>query len=648
MSDPKDQSKKSIFSKVLEAGESFLDAQIRKSQAQTNAKSEDDENDFYFKSITEDTSYQINSSGFKEKPNRVQPSHLKQMSLKDSIVAGVIQTRQSQVSNFSRLVKSEQEKGWMIILKNEDEQLRKIKEELLKDQTNNKKSESITKADNPMGDTEAGSETPNADDVSDEVKDSDGADDDQAEEFNWELERQAREKLEDKIRERRKKLQEFITNCGELENRSFETKKWNMDSFLRALVRDTYTYDLIATEVVPDAVGNPHHYMPVDGSTIRFASPSLKRYKAFPESQTTVDFLYPEKQLLAFEKTHALELNETLLEEELYKYVQIIKGRIERAYTEEELKVGIRNINTDIYNNGYGIPELELLTSIVSSHLNTEYYNKAYFTQGFSAKGILHLKAPIPRRKLETIRQQWHHMIKGAKNSFQTPIFAGMDEINWIPLTQNHSDIEFQGWMTYLIKVISMIFQIDPKELGMSGKDDNSKGLGNDTEERFDQSKDKGLYPLLRFFESYINRNILDTLDPDFELKFTGYDDQTQKTSLERQEKEVKFKKTVNEIRSEDGLPPLPGMDNIILDPTYLQWYVQFSKEGQALAKKTQDQQLKAQQALQPPREEEPKGDGNSEPVTDEQANQLLNPDQQPKPEETMKSMKIEYFTLSK
>lgn len=592
MSDNKDNEKQSIFSKIVDsASDRLLDFQIKKAKAlfdlEKASTGSNDDDAFYFKSVTENPSYQINSQGYKEKPHRLYDAQLRQMAQKDTIVAAVIQTRQNQVSNFSRLVGSEKERGFMICLKDEEKMLSKIKEEIA-EEMKSEESEEFNKADEIYADQEKEYTEEEQQEHAPE-----GSDDDEVEEFNFELERRAKERLQEKIRARQARIEEFVLNCGETDNRPFDTKKWNFDSCLRAWVRDTLTLDKMTTEIVPNKVGKPHHFFPNDASTIKFASPSLKKYKSFPGAQTNVDFLYPEKHIEALEERDALDLDEELLEAEKYKYVQVVNGKIERAFTEDELKMGIRNVTTDIYNNGYGISELELLVSIVASHLNTEYYNKAYFTQGFSAKGILHLKANIPRRKLETIRQQWHHMIKGARNSFQTPIFAGMDEINWIPLTQNHSDIEFQGWLNYLIKVICAIYQTDPSEIGFPMKDIGSgTGLsGDNTEEKMNHSKDRGLYPLMRFIENYINTNIIDMIDSDFCIKFTGIDSESKKFDLERQEKEVKFKKTVNEIRAEEGLPPLPGMDDMLLDPTYFQWYSKFSDKGQELAKEMQEQQ---------------------------------------------------------
>lgn len=645
-----DNKKSNIFQKVLAATDVWLETQISKGKNSVQQEIEDEADFFYRKSVAKDQSFYVGTQGYQEKPYRLTYEHLKQMSLKDSIISAIIQTRQNQVSGFSKLVRTPFDRGFKINLKDEQKLLEEIKDELRKSPE--------FQAKKPMKDQEGAPDSaeaagvPSEDEVNqaldqaqDDVKkanqefdhsadekdalaeamdgqpdadqdDSDATDDDEAQKINWRLERKAKEILNKKYAERRRKVEQFIINCGKTKDRPFESRRWNFDTLLRAITRDSYTYDQFGIERVPDQANRIHHVVPVDGSTIRYASPELGRYKSFP-LQSSYDILYPEKELDALNKKDALELDPKLLEQNKYKWVQVVRGRIERAFTEDELKVGHRNPTTDIFNNGYPVAEMELLVNLISSHLNTEFYNQAYFSQGFSAKGILHIKAPLNRRKIETIRQQWQHMIKGSRNSFQTPIFAGMDEVNWIPLTQNHTDIEFQGWLQYLIKMICAIYQIDPQEIGIGMKEEGSKGSGlsgDNTQEKIDLSRDKGLYPLLRFLENFINCNIIDDIDPDFYLEFVGLKDESMKEALERQEKEAKFKKTVNEIRAEDGLPPLPGMDDFINEPTYLQWYTQFSEKG--MKKMQQDQQAQMTQGIMSSPSAPPGGDkgGKEEP----------------------------------
>lgn len=607
----KDEKKPSIFSKIIEAGEAVLEAQIHKAKSSTVMNKDVDEDDFFYsKALTEEPTYSIHTSGWKEKPTRLQNSHLKQMSLKNTIVAAVIQTRQNQVASHSRLVESEQEKGFMIKLRNEKDLIEEIKVKL-REEVTSQQQQQIQQPDdgiNKANGDEAGDALDTEQDTNQLSQEQDdmSMDDDSVEQIDWELERKAKEIVRKKFEADKKKVEDYVLNCGKLEKRPFDKKRWNLDSALRAWVRDTYTYDLYATEVVPDNAGRPHYWFPIDAGTVKFASVDLNKYKDASENFVNLDILYPESQAQAIQKQKIIELKQDLLDKNAYKYVQVIRGKIERAYTGDELKIGIRNVTTDIYNNGYGLSELELAVGLVTGHLNAEYYNQAYFTQGFSAKGILHIKAAINRRKLETVRQQWQHMVRGSKNSFQTPIFAGVEEVKWVPLTQSHQDIGFEGWIRYLIKVTCAIFQIDPHEIGIGFKDEGPGGgvsSGDNTQEKLKQSKDKGLVPLLRHLENYINEEILKPFDDRFCLKFTGISSESRSEVLDRQEKEVKFKKTVNEIRSEDGLPPIPGMDGIILSQEFLQWYSQFSSEAKKMAKEAMSQQ--PQQGMTPDQNEE-------------------------------------------
>lgn len=608
--------KPSIFQKMLEAGTALLDSQIIKAKS-TILNSDLGDDFLYSKAITEDPNYSTHAQGWKEKPFRIQNAHLKQMSTQDSAVASVIQTRQNQAANHTKLTKAKQDKGFMICLVNEDELLEKIKEELKKEmeakghpgvgQPVDEDTQEVPEApaeggaEQPPPFQKAAPEVNTNDDTIDGPTEDDEAEnggktDDEVEEYNWELDRKAREKLHKKFEKARREVEKYVLNCGRTENRPFETQKWNFEAAVRAWTRDTLTYDLYATEIVPDRAGRPHHWFPVDGGCVKYSSPELKNYKDVAETFINMDILYPENNKITEEKRKVIELKPELLEKNLYKWCQIIRGKVERAYTADELKVGIRNITTDIYVNGYGVSELELLVSLVTGHLNAEFYNQAYFTQGFSAKGILHIKSAIPRRKLESVRQQWSAMIKGARNSFQTPIFAGVEDVKWIPLTQSHNDIGFEGWMRYLVTMICSIYQIDPTELGIYFKQEGSGGglnSGDQTGPKLSQSKDKGLYPLMNHIQNYVNESIIKPFDSRFMLKFTGLADETVQSTLERQEKEIKFKKTINEIRCEEGLPALPGCDEIILDPQYMMWYTQFSAKAIAKQQSDQEHQLK-------------------------------------------------------
>jgi intein/homing endonuclease len=158
-------------------------------------------------------------------------------------------------------------------------------------------------------------------------------------------------------------------------------------------------------------------------------------------------------------------------------------------------------------------------------------------------------------------------------NSHKTPIINA-DKINWIPTHVPNKDMEFAKFQEFLIKIGCAIFIIDPSEIGfpMDGASDGNKGLGGgNNSEKLKYSKDKGLKPLLKNLQYWLNKYVVSQIDPEFEFRFVGIDDDEDKTTeLDEDIKKVGGFMTVNEIRAKYNLDPIEGMD-IILNPVAFQ-----------------------------------------------------------------------------
>lgn len=248
---------------------------------------------------------------------------------------------------------------------------------------------------------------------------------------------------------------------------------------------------------------------------------------------------------------------------------------------------GVRNPRTDILSYGYGYSEIEMLITTITSHMNAETYNRKFFSQGSTVKGIMTFEGNVPPDQLEAFRRQWYQQVTGVNNSWRTPIMSlGKDsKLNWTSLHSTNREMEFGKWMEYCIKTICGVFQIDPIEIGFdiskqgSGQSGGSGGLGNGNQaERLDYSKDKGLTPLLSFIQGLINDYIVYRIDPNFEFEFVGLNGSTEKDDLDRAVQQVKSFKTINEIRAEHDLKPLPSFEDIknpgdvVLDSSLIQF----------------------------------------------------------------------------
>ena len=335
-------------------------------------------------------------------------------------------------------------------------------------------------------------------------------------------------------------IQEFIDNCGNVETKMKDPQRDDFATFLRKVIRDSLTFDQLCFEIVKHPqTGKPSAFYAVDSGTIRLSDPK------------------------------------TRIEKGIY-YVQFIDGNLYTAYDYGEMAFAVRNPTTDIKANGYGISEIEMALNYISSQIYGEEYNKKFFTQGSTPKGIVNIKgANVPREELEAFRRAWHAQITGVANAWKTPILASEGGVDWINLGQSNRDMEFGRWLEYLVNVVCGVYQIDPVEInfpnkgGVSGQ---SRPMNDSSAiERIKFSKDKGLVPLLRFIEKTINRYIVEPLtDGQFEFTFYGYTDLIEEQKIRLEKQEVEYLKTVNEIRAQYGLKELPQGD-IILNPVYAQ-----------------------------------------------------------------------------
>ena len=242
-------------------------------------------------------------------------------------------------------------------------------------------------------------------------------------------------------------------------------------------------------------------------------------------------------------------------------YVQIYQNAKVNEFYPWELCFGVRNPSTSIHANGYGCSELEDLINVVTSMLWGDEYNRRFFSQGSAPKGLLRIKGTNNEAALQQFKQQWQSMITGVMQGWKTPVVEA--DVDWIDLQKNNRDMEYTSWMEYLIKIACAIYSIDPTEIGwdISRSGGNSGLFEGSQAERLQHSKDKGLYPLLKFIQRKLNKYIVEQINPDFELVFMGLNGMTIDDELDMDIKKVNSFQTLNEIREKWELEPLEGGD---------------------------------------------------------------------------------------
>lgn len=369
-------------------------------------------------------------------------------------------------------------------------------------------------------------------------------------------------KLTKQEEERVEDIVNFLLDCGTAEN------YWHGDTFdiyIGKLLDDSLTCDQAVSELVRNRKGQIVEFFACDGSTFRVADSYDDDMKSGKE-----------------------------VEEKGYtpSHVQVYQNNILSEYYPWELMFGVRNPSTDIRSNGYGRSELEDMIQTVTALLNADLYNANFFKVGSAPKGILRYSGNINQNTVEEFKRQWIAQVSGVQNAHKLPMINA-DKMDFINTNVPNKDMEFSRYQEFLIKIHCALFTIDPSEIGfpMSGTSDSKPMFEGNNEARLKYSRDKGLKPLLKEIEAWINKWIVSQLDPNFVFRFTGIENEkNEMDDLAEDIQKLSNFMTLNEIRAKYNLDPIEGGD-MVLNPVYNQ-----AKQAEAQMKMQKDQMAMQQQ----------------------------------------------------
>lgn len=356
--------------------------------------------------------------------------------------------------------------------------------------------------------------------------------------------------VEQKMDNRDKKIAfaitDFILKGG-------NTSQWgydDFDTFIRKIVEDSLVYDQMTFECVRNRRGQLESFIATDAATFRMAD------SYFDKDYNNVFFQRHGANVWQDRSDFGPKVHGYYP-----AYVQVYQNMKVNEFYPWELCFGIRNPSTSIWANGYGCSELEELINVVTSMLWSDEYNRRFFSQGSAPKGFFRVKGTNNEAALQQFKQQWQSMITGVMQSWKTPVIEA--DVDWIDLQKNNRDMEYSSWIEYLIKIACAVYSIDPSEIGWDISRSNGNGglFEGSQEQRLKHSKDKGLYPLLKFLQRKLNKYIVEQINPDYELVFVGLNGLTIEEELKMDIDKVNSFMTVNEAREKYEMKPLEGGD---------------------------------------------------------------------------------------
>lgn len=358
--------------------------------------------------------------------------------------------------------------------------------------------------------------------------------------------------LEDADFEEVSKMMSWLYHCGDLDQTPNDDKT-TMATQFGMMCQDALTFGHISMEKVRDRTGEGlQRFRHVAAESVFHATDQMS-------DEALKNLANAQLQGLRAHREGTVAPDKGNI-----KYLQVIDGKEVAAFSDATMIFKVFQPPSFVDNNGYSMSLVEACILSITRHLQAENYNSLFFTHGFAARGLLHLKGNVSQQNLQMFRNQFNSVINGNNNSWRTPIVAGLDDVQWIPLAGSQRDMEYIQYTDHLIRTICAQAQIDPTEIGfeyLSRGTQQSTLNSPNNEWKLEASAERGLVPLLRFFEDLVNHDLMPEISPKlankYLFKFLGLQTENKQQEITRLQAEQTVHATMNDLLRQVKKKPL-------------------------------------------------------------------------------------------
>jgi len=246
-------------------------------------------------------------------------------------------------------------------------------------------------------------------------------------------------------------------------------------------------------------------------------------------------------------------------------YVQVSRNASQNFLDKNDVIVFMMNPVTDMRFFGYGISPMETLYRVVLSDIYIDKGNIDYYRKGGTVPEIILNLEPVPSKEgvlnqisqsqLEDIQRNIQAIMTG--DFTQVPIISGA-KVNVTDLKGKRRDMQFKELAEYIIRKICAVFQVSSQEVNLLEGFKSSDG-----EVQAELTRSKGLHTLMIAISEFMTYEVLDELRPEGDLKLWFEEPEEKEADKQwgTQRKLTAGVLSINEVRSEDGLYPVPWGD---------------------------------------------------------------------------------------
>lgn len=209
---------------------------------------------------------------------------------------------------------------------------------------------------------------------------------------------------------------------------------------------------------------------------------------------------------------------------------------------------------TDPNNLYRGTGVVRAAARAIKTHGEASDWNEAFFRNGARVDGALETEGKLSADVVERLKEQWADNYQGTSKAHKIAVLEQGLKYNKINTTQKEMD--FLESMKFNRDQQLAMFKTSRTMLGIVEGD----GRSNMEAAEYNQAK-RVIRPIMRRFVSAINHSLAPAYDSKLVIGFTDPVPEDKEFIHRTRIESVNKYRTINEVREEEGLEPLPGGD---------------------------------------------------------------------------------------
>jgi hypothetical protein len=307
------------------------------------------------------------------------------------------------------------------------------------------------------------------------------------------------------------------------------------------------------------------------------------------------------------------------------EYIYLLGGRPVTGFRADELIISPMFPTSDVRTAGYPRSLVERSVYIILSEIMAMTANSRYFEFGSMAETLIAMKGNYSDKHVKDLESIFQGNLSGINGMYRMPLVAmpgGAQDIEVIPLKQNHRDMLFDVYVQKLTNLCCAIFRMHPSEINEAPRaGDNSGGLNQASQtKQINMSQEQGLETILMHFKTEVYDPVLERIDPDLRTEWDYGESEQEALTLTQMYAPIT---TVNERRKMLDLDPISDKDGgNVIDNNFIQARAaqeqQAEMQKQQLASQAQPQEADSSEEDESPQPQEKPKEKEEKPEPEE------------------------------